>query len=61
MTANYSLSRDQVIAGALHVSGVVGAADPPTPSDYNNCSEALNLYIKQLQTKGLPLWKLQEY
>jgi hypothetical protein len=60
MTANYSLSRDQVINGALRVLGVIGAGDTPTSTDYNNCSEALNLYIKQLQTKGLPLWKLQE-
>ena len=60
MTANYSLSRDQVINGALRVLGVVGVGDQPTATDYTNCSEALNLYIKQLQTKGLPLWKLQE-
>ena len=60
MSANYSLSKDQVINGALRVLGVVGVGDTPTATDYTNCSEALNLYIKQLQTKGLPLWKLQE-
>ena len=60
MSANYSLSRDQVINAALRVLGVIGAGDTPSPTDYDNCAQALNLYIKQLQTKGLPLWKLEE-
>lgn len=60
MTATYTVNRDQIINGALRVLGVVGAGDNPTPADYQNCAEALNLYIKQLQTKGLPLWKVQD-
>ena len=44
----------------MRVLGVVGAGDNPTPADYQNCAEALNLYIKQLQTKGLPLWKVED-
>lgn len=58
MTAVYTINRDQVISGALRVLGVIGTGDQPSPEDYQNCAQALNLYIKQLQTKGLPLWKL---
>ena len=57
MTATYALSRDQVISASLRTLGVIGAGDQPTPEDFQNCAQALNLYIKQLQTKGLPLWK----
>lgn len=60
MTAIYTQSRDAVINGALRVLGVIGAGDTPTPQDYQNCSEALNLYIKQLQTKGMPLWMVED-
>ena len=60
MTTTYSQSRDAVINGALRVLGVIGAGDSPTPQDYQNCSEALNLYIKQLQTKGMPLWLVED-
>jgi hypothetical protein len=60
MTATYTVNRDQVINGSLRLLGVVGAGDNPTPADYQNCAEALNLYIKQLQTKGLPLWKVED-
>ena len=57
MSAVYTINRDQIINAALRTLGVIGAGDQPTSSDYANCAEALNLYIKQLQTKGLPLWK----
>ena len=60
MVASYTQSRDKVIEGALRVLGVIGAGDTPTPQDYDNCSQALNLYIKQLQTKGMPLWKVED-
>jgi hypothetical protein len=60
MTTSYSQTRDSVINGALRVLGVIGAGDTPTPQDYQNCSEALNLYIKQLQTKGMPLWLVED-
>jgi len=58
MSAVYTVNRDGIISAALRTLGVIGAGDSPTPVDYQNCSEALNIYIKQLQTKGLPLWKL---
>ena len=60
MTAAYTQTRDSVINGALRVLGVIGAGDTPSPQDYQTCSEALNLYIKQLQTKGMPLWKVEQ-
>ena len=60
MTAIYSITRNQVINGALRVLGVIGSGDQPTPEDVDNCSQALNLYIKQLQVKGLPLWKTED-
>ena len=60
MTAAYTQSRNKVIEGALRVLGVIGAGETPTPEDYDNCSQALNLYIKQLQTKGMPLWKVED-
>jgi hypothetical protein len=60
MTTTYSQTRDAVINGALRVLGVIGSGESPTPQDYQNCSEALNLYIKQLQTKGMPLWLVED-
>ena len=60
MTAIYTITRNQVINGALRVLGVIGSGDQPTPEDVDNCSQALNLYIKQLQVKGLPLWKTED-
>jgi len=60
MPTSYTQNRDAVINGALRVLGVIGAGDTPTPQDYANCSEALNLYIKQLQTKGMPLWLVED-
>ena len=48
MTASYTQSRNAVINGALRVLGVIGAGDTPTDDDYNNCSQALNLYINCL-------------
>lgn len=58
MSAVYTVNRNGIISAALRTLGVIGASDQPTAADYDNCSQALNIYIKQLQTKGLPLWKL---
>jgi hypothetical protein len=59
-TAIYTITRNQVINGALRVLGAIGSGDTPSPDDIDNCSQALNLYIKQLQVKGLPLWKTED-
>lgn len=60
MSATYSVTRDQIISAALRILGVVSAGETPSPVDYQTCAEALNLYVKQLQTKGMPLWKVED-
>ena len=60
MPTSYTINRDQVINASLRTLGVIGAGDEPSPEDYANCAQALNLYIKQLQTKGLPLWLVED-
>jgi len=60
MPTSYTINRDQVINASLRTLGVIGAGDEPSPEDYTNCAQALNLYIKQLQTKGLPLWLVED-
>jgi hypothetical protein len=56
MSSTFSVTRDQIINGALRVLGVIGQTNSPTTSDLTNGSEALNMLIKQVMVEGLDLW-----
>jgi hypothetical protein len=55
-TNTFTVTRDEVIAAALRVLGVIGAGDTPSTEDKTNCSQALNIMLKSWSKKGMPLW-----
>jgi hypothetical protein len=59
-TYNFTVTRDTIINAALRALGVLGAADTATAADIANCSEALNLIIKNLSIEGAELWTIGE-
>lgn len=64
MSSNYTITRDQVILGALRKLGAIEPQDNATTIDSNlitNSAVTLNLMIKQWMTDGIKLWTIQEY
>jgi len=53
------MSRDDLIAAALRLTGRFGAGVTIPADDISNCAQALNLLVKELVTEGMPLWCLQ--
>ena len=45
---NYSTTRNDLIAGALRILGVIGESDTPSAEQYTTGSEALNMLAKAL-------------
>ena len=60
MTSTYSVTRDQIISLALRKLGVLELGDTPDADTIANASMSLNLFIKQMSTEGLKLWKNSE-
>ena len=56
---DFTITRDQIIAGALRLLGVIGQGDTPDAAQLSDCSEALNLLIKAWEAEGLPLWSIK--
>ena len=60
MSSTFTVTRDQIISLALRKLGVLEMGDTPDAATISNASLALNLFIKQMSTEGLKLWKNQE-
>lgn len=60
MSTTFTVTRDQIIALALRKLGVLELGDTPDAATVANASLALNLFIKQMSTKGIKLWKVNE-
>ena len=60
MSSTYSVTRDQVIAKALRLLGILEIGDTPDADTVTNAAMSLNLFIKQMSTDGLKLWKNSE-
>ena len=60
MSTTFTVSRDQIIQLALRKLGVLELGDTPDAATVSNASLALNLFIKQMATSGLKLWKVNE-
>jgi len=60
MSTTFTVSRDQIISLALRKLGVLEMGDTPDAATIANASLALNLFIKQMSTEGLKIWKNQE-
>ena len=58
-TTSFSVSRDDLIKGALRKIGVVAQGEVPTADQYTEAAFALNLLVKAWQADGMPLWALR--
>jgi hypothetical protein len=59
-TSNYNVTRDTIITLALRKLGVLEIGDTPDSNTLANANYSLNLFIKQMNTDGLKLWKNSE-
>lgn len=55
-TTIFTVSRDEVIAGALRLCGVLAEGQTATTEQTTNCAQALNLLLKHYAVKGWMLW-----
>lgn len=56
----FQISRNALIEASLRAIGALGKEQSANASDIIVCAEALDLILKDLQTKGLRLWKTNE-
>jgi hypothetical protein len=55
---DFSLSRDQIVRGALQKVGAVAIGDPISGEEFNYAVQQLNQMVKEWQTKDIFLWQL---
>jgi hypothetical protein len=60
-STDFSISRDQLIEGALRICGALAPGETPTTTQYTWAAEALNMVVKAWQSDGMPLWAMSEY
>ena len=58
-TTTFSVTRDDIIKGALRKIGVVAQGESPTSDQITEASFALNLMVKAWEADGMPLWALR--
>lgn len=58
-STNFSVSRDDLIKGALRKIGVVPQGESPTVDQITEGAFALNLLVKAWQADGMPLWAIR--
>lgn len=61
MTTTYSVTRDQIISGALRKLQVLDLGATPDADTLTNASQSLNIMVKAWQSQGIKLWTIQEY
>ena len=59
-TTDFTVTRDQLIAGALRLCGVLASGESPTTDQITEGAETLNLMVKAWQVDGMPLWALKQ-
>lgn len=59
-TTTYSITRDQLIAAALRLCGVIAEGESASAEQINNGAEALNMLVKRLEADGMPLWAMKQ-
>ena len=57
---NFATSRNEIIAGALRILGVIGEGDTPSTNQYTTGAEALNMLVKAWENDGLPIWLIKK-
>lgn len=58
-STDFSITRDDLIKGALRLCGVLAQGESPTTDQINEASEALNMLVKAWQVDGMPLWAIK--
>ena len=60
-STDFTVTRDQLITGALRIVGAVAQGETPTATQVTEAAEALNMLAKAWQADGMPLWNIREY
>lgn len=60
-STDFSITRDQLLTGALRVAGGVAQGDTATATQISEAAEALNMLVKECQADGMPLWAIKQY
>lgn len=60
-STNFSITRDEIIEGALRLAGVIAEGSTPDTDKVTAAAQALNMLVKALQVDGMPLWAIKEY
>jgi hypothetical protein len=60
-STDFSITRDQLIEGALRICGVIAPGETPSALQYTGAAEALNMIVKAWQSDGMPLWAISEH
>lgn len=58
---NWSLTRDQVITGALRKLAVLPSGGTPSTAQVSDANEALNALVKAFHADGMPLWAITSH
>ena len=58
-TTTFSITRDDIIKGALRKIGVVAQGEVPTEDQVTEAAFALNTMVKAWEADGMPLWALR--
>lgn len=57
---DFTLTRNQIITGALRLLGVVAQGVTPDSNQISDASEALNVLTKAWMAEGLPVWVIKK-
>lgn len=58
--SDYSVNRDEIIAHAYRIIGVLRAGGTPSVDEVSDANVALNIMVKAWQAYGLQLWVIKE-
>jgi hypothetical protein len=59
-SANYSLTRNDIIQEALELIGVLASEEAPAAADVLTADRSLNMMVKGWMSKGINLWRQTE-
>ncbi len=60
-STNFSVTRNDLISGALRIVGAISQGETPTASQISEAASALNFLAKAWQADGMPLWATNQY
>ena len=60
-STDFSVTRDDLIKGALRLCGALGVGETPSPDQVSEAAVALNMLVKSWEADGMPLWARTDY